>query len=55
MRKVQEYAKSKGVSIQAYHETMASTKNYLAQIDSAFSLLNDLVLKMLKSAMLVQN
>ena len=48
MRKVQEYAKSKGVSIQAYHETMASTKNYLAQIDSAFSLLNELGIKNVK-------
>ena len=48
MRKVQEYAKSKGVSIQAYHETMASTKNYLSQIDSAFSLLNELGIKNVK-------
>ena len=48
MRKVQEYAKSKGVSMQAYHETMASTKNYLSQIDSAFSLLNELGIKNVK-------
>ena len=40
--KVQNYAKSKGVFLQAYQETMGNTKNYLAQIDSAFSLLNQL-------------
>jgi len=39
---VQDYAKSKGVSIQAYHETSAGTINYLNQIDSAFGLLNQL-------------
>ena len=32
MRKVQEYAKSQGVSIQAYHETMASTKTILLKL-----------------------
>ena len=45
---MQSYAKSKNVSIQAYHETMANTKNYLAQIDSAFSLLNELGIKNVK-------
>ena len=48
LEKVQKYAKSKGVSVQAYHETMASTKNYLAQIDSAFSLLSHLDIKNVK-------
>ena len=47
-QEVQNYAKSKGVSVQAYHETMANTKNYLAQIDSAFSLLNQLGIKNVK-------
>lgn len=42
---VQDYAKSKGVSIQAYHETSAGTINYLNQIDSAFGLLNQLEIK----------
>ena len=48
IKKIQEYAKSKGVSIQSYHETMAHTKNYLAQIDSAFSMLNDLGIRNVK-------
>ena len=39
---IQTYARSKGISIKAYHETMANTKNYLAQIDSAFKMLNKL-------------
>ena len=39
---VQQYAKSKGVSLQAYHETSASTRNYMAQIDDAFSLMNQI-------------
>ena len=34
--------------MQSYHETMASTKNYLSQIDSAFSLLNKLGIKNVK-------
>ena len=42
---VQNYAKSKGVSIQAYHETSAGTINYLNQIDSAFRLLNQLEIR----------
>ncbi len=42
---VQDYAKSKGVSIQAYHETSAGTINYLNQIDSAFGLLNQLEIR----------
>ena len=36
---VQNYAKQKGVSLQAYHETSASTLNYMAQIEDAFSLM----------------
>ena len=39
---VQNYAINNGVSIQAYHETSASTLNYLAQIDDAFLLMNNL-------------
>ena len=42
---IQEYAQSKNISLKAYHETMANTKNYLSQIDSAFSLLNKLGIK----------
>lgn len=42
LKVVQNYAKSKGVSLQAYHETSASTLNYLAQIDDAFSLMKEL-------------
>lgn len=42
---IQKYAESKGVSLQSYHETSAGTINYLAQIDSAFSLLNNLGIK----------
>tara|TARA_S200000501_G_scaffold379024_1_gene446683 strand:- start:69323 stop:71707 length:2385 start_codon:yes stop_codon:yes gene_type:complete len=41
LKQVQDYADSKGVRVQAYHETMANTKNYLSQIDSAFSLMNN--------------
>ncbi len=48
LKEIQEYAQSKNISIQAYHETMANTKNYLAQIDSAFSLLNKLGIKNVK-------
>ena len=48
LEEVQEYALSKGVSLQGYHETSAGTKNYLAQIDSAFSLLNKLEIKNVK-------
>ena len=48
LRKVQNYAKSKGLSIQSYHETMANTENYLEQIDSAFYLLNELGIKNVK-------
>lgn len=36
--KLQEYAKSKGVTLQAYNETCANPENYLSQIDSAFTL-----------------
>jgi len=36
--KVQAYAKSKGVTLQAYNETAANTENYLSQIDSAYAL-----------------
>ena len=38
---VQNYAKQKGVSLQAYHETSASTLNYMAQIEDAFSLMKE--------------
>ena len=48
LEKVQSYAKSRDISLQSYHETMASTKNYLSQIDSAFSLLNKLGDNMIK-------
>tara|TARA_S200000501_G_scaffold6216_1_gene5479 strand:+ start:3041 stop:5389 length:2349 start_codon:yes stop_codon:yes gene_type:complete len=37
-----DYAKTKNVSLQLYHETSGGTKNYLNQIDSAFSFLNKL-------------
>ena len=36
--KVQKYAKSKGVTLQAYNETCANPENYLNQIDSAYTL-----------------
>ena len=39
---VHEYAQTKNVSLQLYHETSGDTKNYLTQIDSAFSFLNKL-------------
>ena len=48
LESVQNYAKSKGISLQAYHETSASTRNYLAQIDDAFSLLQDLEIQKVK-------
>jgi alpha-glucosidase len=38
---VQNYAQKKGVSLQAYHETSASTLNYMAQIEDAFSLMKE--------------
>ena len=42
LEEVQAYAQSKGVSLQAYLETSASTSNFLSQIDSAFSQMRDL-------------
>lgn len=36
--KVQDYAKSKGITLQAYNETCANPPNYLKQIDSAYAL-----------------
>ncbi|MAJ44196.1 MAG: alpha-glucosidase [Candidatus Marinimicrobia bacterium] len=39
---LRDYAKTKNVSLQLYHETSGGTKNYLNQIDSAFSFLNKL-------------
>jgi hypothetical protein len=45
---VQSYAQSRGLSLQAYHETSANTGNYLAQIDSAFAQLSDLGIKNVK-------
>ena len=45
---LQDYALSKNVSLQLYHETSGNTKNYLAQIDSAFTLLNQLGIKNVK-------
>ena len=48
LEKVQRYAQSKNVSLQAYHETSSGTQNYLSQIDSAFSLLNQLGIKNVK-------
>lgn len=48
LEEVQKYAQSKGVSLQAYHETSAGTKNYLAQIDSAFNQLNKLGMRNVK-------
>ena len=36
---IQNYAKSKGVSLQAYHETSASTLNYMAQADDAYAIM----------------
>lgn len=48
LKAVQNYAQSKGVTIQAYNETCANTTNYLNQIDSAFSLYRDLGYKSVK-------
>ncbi len=45
---LQDYALSKNVSLQLYHETSGNTKNYLAQIDSAFTLLNELGIRNVK-------
>ena len=42
LEEVQAYAQSRGVSLQAYLETSASTSNFLSQIDSAFSQMRDL-------------
>ena len=39
---VQHYAKSKGVSLQSYQESSASTRNYLIQVDTAFAQLKSL-------------
>ena len=41
LKEVQNYAKKRGVSLQAYHETSASTLNYMAQIEDAFSLMKE--------------
>jgi len=48
IKELQKYAKSKDVSLQLYHETSGNTKNYLAQIDSAFSFLNELDIRNVK-------
>mgnify|MGYP000854011303 FL=1 len=48
LEKVQRYAQNKNISLQAYHETSSGTKNYLSQIDSAFSLLNRIGIKNVK-------
>ncbi len=48
LSEVQKYAKSKGVSLQGYHETSASTLNYLAQIDDAFELIENLGIQKVK-------
>ena len=39
---VQHYAKSRGVSLQSYQESSASTRNYLIQVDTAFAQLKSL-------------
>jgi len=39
---VQHYAKSRGVSLQSYQESSASTRNYLIQVDTAFAQLESL-------------
>ena len=39
---VQHYAKLKGVSLQSYQESSASTRNYLIQVDTAFAQLKSL-------------
>jgi alpha-glucosidase len=46
--RLQDYAKEKGVTLQAYNETCANTSNYLAQIDSAFTLYESLGYKSVK-------
>jgi len=43
-----EPKEGKGVRIQLYHETMANTHNYLAQVDSAFRLMNKLGIRTAK-------
>ncbi len=48
LKEVQDYAKSKGLTLQIYHETMSNTRNYLNQIDSAFSLASSLGIKTAK-------
>jgi alpha-glucosidase len=48
LREVQGYARSRGVSLQSYQETMAATHNYLAQIDSSFRLMNELGIRNVK-------
>lgn len=45
---LQEYALSKGVTIQAYNETCANSINYLNQIDSAFAIYEKLGYKSVK-------
>ena len=45
---VQNHAKSRGVSLQAYHETSANTENYLQQIDDAFAQMQQLGIRTAK-------
>ena len=45
---VQNYARSKGVNVQIYHETMSNTVNYLSHIDTAFQLAASLGIKSAK-------
>ncbi len=42
---VQNYARSKGITLQMYNETMANTKNYFSQIDTAYKLYESLEIR----------
>lgn len=49
LKEVTDYAKSKGVRLIGHHETGGATRNYEAQMDSAFSLYNSLGVNAVKT------
>ncbi|GAA3515019.1 glycoside hydrolase family 97 protein [Aquimarina addita] len=49
LKKVVQYGKSKGVSLMMHHETSADVERYEKQLDTAFSLMNDLGIHMVKT------
>jgi len=49
IKEISEYAKSKGVEIIMHHETSAAPRTYEKQLDSAFQLMNDMDMHLVKT------